>query len=540
MMKHLLPLILILFSHAHFFSLTWATPVNGTISVQPGSTPILASTSASTSSTPQSLPTSTSAPTSGSLPLTATSSSTSTSSIPLSASTSSTSPLPTSTSAAQQDIDTIRERRLSSIVGGLASPESIPAWLSSLGLDGKWPDSEVDYTTGCAARRANWPAQEHWQRIVVMAGAWHGGLEGADQYVKDDAIRAAISRAMDYWFSRDFTNVACLDSGGSTTCPCTNVDNSLWNTNWFSNLGQIILIPDLVGQSCVLLDGIDLALLTNNATLLTDAYRRIHLELSIRDSVKADGIRADGSFGQHGGILYNGNYGKDYANDILDVEIEAGGTQFAANATSQTAFATLFDGDRWMIYRNAVTDVLHWDFVRRIDFHWRLINLMPDQSALGRFISFPVIDNQATGSIKINLTQVRELGQLWSSSSLINFADSLSPSTPNANAGCLNGNRMFYANDYMVHRGHNYVSTCEDVFFQNAKHRVYQLAEYEYEDISVAWDWNLIPGTTVDYGATPLSCARTQFTGIERSRRNAIHKSLYEGTTLAESLVLPR
>lgn len=74
------------------------------------------------------------------------------------------------------------------------------------------------------------------------------------------------------------------------------------------------------------------------------------------------------------------------------------------------AFAALFDGDRWMIYRNAVTDVLHWDF-----------------SALGRFISFAVIDNQATGSIKMNLTQVRELGQLWSSSPLINFADAEHP-----------------------------------------------------------------------------------------------------------------
>ena len=26
----------------------------------------------------------------------------------------------------------------------------------------------------------------------------------------------------------------------------------------------------------------------------------------------------------------------------------------------------------------------------------------------------------------------------------------------------------------------------------------------EYEDIVAAWDWNLIPGTTVDYGGTPL------------------------------------
>ena len=37
----------------------------------------------------------------------------------------------------------------------------------------------------------------------------------------------------------------------------------------------------------------------------------------------------------------------------------------------------------------------------------------------------------------------------------------------------------------------------------------------EYEDISAAWDWNLIPGTTVDYGATPLSCDTENQVGIE-------------------------
>lgn len=37
----------------------------------------------------------------------------------------------------------------------------------------------------------------------------------------------------------------------------------------------------------------------------------------------------------------------------------------------------------------------------------------------------------------------------------------------------------------------------------------------EYEDISAAWDWNLIPGITVDYGATPLNCDGTAATGVE-------------------------
>ena len=73
--------------------------------------------------------------------------------------------------------------------------------------------------------------------------------------------------------------------------------------------------------------GIDQALLTSNVSLLTDAYQRVHSELQIKNEIRADGIRDDGSFGlcsirkknrcltksfvgQHGGILYNGNYGE--------------------------------------------------------------------------------------------------------------------------------------------------------------------------------------------------------------------------------------
>ena len=37
----------------------------------------------------------------------------------------------------------------------------------------------------------------------------------------------------------------------------------------------------------------------------------------------------------------------------------------------------------------------------------------------------------------------------------------------------------------------------------------------EYEDIVAAWDWNLIPGITVDYGATPLECNMTRKTGTQ-------------------------
>lgn len=57
--------------------------------------------------------------------------------------------------------------------------------------------------------------------------------------------------------------------------------------------------------------GIDKGLLTKNTSLLFDAYKRVHADIVIQNQVRADGIRADGAFGQHAGILYNGNYGKD-------------------------------------------------------------------------------------------------------------------------------------------------------------------------------------------------------------------------------------
>ena len=37
----------------------------------------------------------------------------------------------------------------------------------------------------------------------------------------------------------------------------------------------------------------------------------------------------------------------------------------------------------------------------------------------------------------------------------------------------------------------------------------------EYEDIFAAWDWNLIPGITVDYNATSLNCSGTRHTGTQ-------------------------
>jgi hypothetical protein len=51
-------------------------------------------------------------------------------------------------------------------------------------------------------------------------------------------------------------------------------------------------------------------------------------------------------------------------NAVLDVEVIAAGTQFAANAAQRQVFDVLVDGNRWMIFYNTISGILHFDFVR--------------------------------------------------------------------------------------------------------------------------------------------------------------------------------
>ena len=70
-----------------------------------------------------------------------------------------------------------------------------------------------------------------------MSAAWHGGLQGADNFAQDGNLLEAIQRAMDYWFLNDFVDAACVDSGGTAACPCGTP--GFWNINWFSNVSRM-------------------------------------------------------------------------------------------------------------------------------------------------------------------------------------------------------------------------------------------------------------------------------------------------------------
>ncbi|KAI0033265.1 galactose mutarotase-like domain-containing protein [Vararia minispora EC-137] len=197
-------------------------------------------------------------------------------------------------------------------------------------------------------------------------------------------------------------------------------------------------------------------------------------------------------------LIYNGkrvNYGAGYLTDVANLEIVAADTQYQADEASRSAVLKLLEGNLWTIFRNAKTDILHWDY-----------------SVLGRFITLLTVDSAAaTSGLQLNLTEIEVIGKLWNSSEAVDFSKSLLKPTKDANSGKIKGNHMFYTNDYMVRRGKGYVSTlkmystrtrnteCSNFQGGSGFHlsdgTLYTLVTgVEYESVFAAWDWNLIPG----------------------------------------------
>ncbi|KAI8996894.1 chondroitin AC/alginate lyase [Pilobolus umbonatus] len=448
------------------------------------------------------------------------------------------------------DIATLYERKVGFILqdNRVYAPE-VPSWDGNFTIsDGTWKD--VDYAAGCDGRRANWPAQQHFIRLVALSSLYY-----MDLY--DDL--PAISAGMDYWFQNDYTPDTCLDEGGLTnsTCPCGTP--GLWNTNWF---GQMILLPRLITNTCLLLKSnltpfqiegctrigervlnridtwiysigfmtganmldaattiLNLGLITDNETIVQTALDHFYNQTLVTKTVGEDGIKVDGSYLQHFALLYTGNYGKDYINSVTTMYLQTAETQYAAPLESQLSFETLMNGTQWMVVFN--NNPVNYT---RSDVLWQY-------SVIGRMVSFAAIDKQASGGVNMNFTKIIASTADWENGDEIQSMVEAMSTIPIKGQGQLSGTQYFYTSDYLVHRDSNYVTTlkmyssrttnAECVNSQNpygfhlSDGAIFTYIDGdEYLDVFAAWDWYLVPGTTVDYGATVLECLTTQWYGI--------------------------
>jgi hypothetical protein len=293
----------------------------------------------------------------------------------------------------------------------------------------------------------------------------------ASEYVANPTDQTAFDTAMsalNYWFDNDFTESDCVRNGGVAKgkCPCGTP--GLWNKNWYA---QIIAVPRNVGDICLLLRdeltasqrdictrilarsfadlarmtganlldvssvGISLGLLNDDAATLKVALEAFYSGVIISPVVAGDGIQSDGSFMQHDGLLYNGNYGKDYINDLLSVFIETKDTPLEPTVSVQNAFNTLISGTEWMIMADAKLQKLLWQY-----------------SVIGRMVSLRYSDNLASGGVAIDINRIIAGSEGWEKEEDIDKITNrlTQPSTEDANQGDLVGTRYFYNADYMV------------------------------------------------------------------------------------------
>eukprot|EP01117_Protostelium_nocturnum_P014433 TRINITY_DN5489_c0_g3_i1.p1 TRINITY_DN5489_c0_g3~~TRINITY_DN5489_c0_g3_i1.p1 ORF type:complete len:732 (-),score=155.16 TRINITY_DN5489_c0_g3_i1:48-2243(-) len=412
-------------------------------------------------------------------------------------------------------------------------PDGNPSWGMTITADGKWND--VNYTSGCNAPRASWTATSHWQRIAQMAKAWSVSST-------DSNLLSKIRLGMNWWFSRDYNNENCAQRGGTPKCPCGTP--GMWNTNWYN---QIIAVPSLAGPTCVILKsrGVNLTDLerTKCQLFMSRSYKvvdkwtganlldisRIGLYMGVFNkdinTIKGsfgnafsglvytggikDGIKVDGSFFQHDRILYNGNYGQDLARDSLFfLQMAAGIDQFAPSEGIKSAVSSYLLSSEWMLFYDSKNNVWTWD-----------------PSVRGRYFA-------GTRILGLSLPAILNSTSEWKQSKEIrNMVKRLSTKAAGSNPGNLNGNKMMWRSDYMVHRGTGYVLTLkmystritntECINSQNLK-GIHQsqgvLLSFtggsEYFNVPPVWDWNLLPGTTVDPGVDPLKCGNTRYMGL--------------------------
>ena len=399
---------------------------------------------------------------------------------------------------------TLSHRIMQRTLAGVTPATPLDSLLLRVKPDGSWPDLDYADTT-----RSRWQPGIHWERLLLLTQVFR--LPGHPAY-NHPALKKRILSAIGYWNSV------------RPVCP-----NLWWNLIGVpQKMGETLLLmasdlsPDQQSQTLALLkrgikptyydfngpatgqNQIWLAtihlmsgLLEHDSTTLRRAFGAMAGEIKV---TTAEGIQADGSFHQHGPLLYSGGYGLAFTRDLAWLMRLADGTPYAFPADKKTLFANLIlDGQQWMI-RGGTGAASGFD-----------------HSAVGREIVRP---QSANGKLPGGLAA---WGQLLTELSLPRRAEinALANRLAGRAAPVLSGNRHFWRSDYLVHHRAGYISSVrmasvrtkgsesgngeneQGYYLGQGVQFIYRTGS-EYRNLFPVWDWQRLPGHLCEQSPEPL------------------------------------
>lgn len=362
--------------------------------------------------------------------------------------------------------------------------------------DGSWPDLDC-----LRPSPSVWPGRAHLERALVLAA---------------QGRREAALAALRWWFAHDPLNPNWWHNQIGT--PRLIAESLLLlgeaasretldaARRQLDRAGEFLLADDGITRRATRWTGANRLWISMNRLLaavlfadpdgirsaVTDAMEEVRV--SPRDE---EGIQVDGSFHQHGPLLYNGGYGKSFLEDCCFFFAATRGTPWQPGSKRQNLLADfLLDGTRWMLRGEAI-----------------------NPGCLDRNISRPRAT--ANGDFA-HVAEILAAGDLPRSAELRALAAAV---RRRAAPGPLVGNRMFYRSDFMAHHAE---SAHLSVRMHSARtrrgesingegllsHHVSDGLTWlmrtgaEYRDICPVWDWQKLPGTTCAQTPPPDSWQR--------------------------------
>ena len=383
---------------------------------------------------------------------------------------------------AAADMSIVRGRIIDSLK---TSPkdEEVAAILAQQKPDGSF--SDLDYSDTIV--NDAWQPQKHLYRLQTMTSAY---VSPAGKYAKSEAIEHAVMDGVQYWLTNDIRNKNWFFNEIRVPRLLACVSLVFWNEYTEAQKSKSLEIIGRaklggVGTNLIWLSEIVAmrGLLQNNPALFKSAYDKIASEIR---TVKQDGPQADNSFTFHGPLLYTWGYGSYYLLDNSRLAAIVAGTQFAypPEKTDMIAGWTL-DGAQWM--GRGVGE---------------------DFGAIGRETGrkgkcTSILLDTGANLEKLDSTRGKEIEAMTART------------RGDAAASPLVGNKQFWRADIMVqHRAGYYASArmystrttnTECGNFEGLENfyiadgcNVLMKDGTEYFDIFPVWDWQRIPGTTVD------------------------------------------